>query len=57
MEEAVIAVQEIYRFRRRGVAPDGSVLGDFEPTGIRPAFTERLRLAGVEFGATIFAER
>jgi pilus assembly protein CpaF len=57
MEEAVIAVQEIYRFRRRGVAPDGAVLGDFEPTGIRPAFTERLRLAGVEFGATIFSDR
>jgi len=57
MEEAVIAVQEIYRFRRRGVAPDGSVLGDFEPTGIRPAFTERLRLAGVEFGAAIFSDR
>jgi pilus assembly protein CpaF len=52
----VIAVQEIYRFRRRGVAPDGTVLGDFEPTGIRPAFTERLRLAGVEFGATIFSD-
>jgi len=57
MEEAVIAMQEIYRFRRRGVAPDGTVLGDFEPTGIRPAFTERLRLAGVEFGATIFSDR
>jgi pilus assembly protein CpaF len=57
MEEAVIAVQEIYRFRRRGVAPDGTVLGDFEPTGIRPAFTERLRLAGVEFGTSIFSDR
>jgi len=56
MEEAVIAVQEIYRFRRRGVAADGTVLGDFEPTGIRPAFTERLRLAGVEFGAATFSE-
>ena len=56
MEEAVIAVQEIYRFRRRGVAADGKVLGDFEPTGIRPAFTERLRLAGVEFSPTIFSD-
>ena len=56
MEEAVISVQEIYRFRRRGIAADGAVLGDFEPTGIRPAFTERLRLAGVEFGPTIFSD-
>ena len=57
MEESVTALQEIYRFRRRGVGPDGTVLGDFEPTGIRPAFTERLHLAGVEFGTDLFAER
>lgn len=56
MEESVIAIQEIYRFRRRGIAADGTVLGDFEPTGIRPAFTERLRLAGVEFATDMFTE-
>jgi pilus assembly protein CpaF len=54
MEESVTAVQEIYRFHRRGVAPDGTVIGDFEPTGIRPVFTERLRLAGVELGSHVF---
>lgn len=56
MEGPVIATQEIYRFRRRGIAPDGRVIGDFEPTGIRPAFIERLSVAGVEVEPEIFAE-
>ena len=31
MESAVTATQEIYRFHRKGIAPDGSVIGAFEP--------------------------
>ena len=38
MEGPVTATQEIYRFRRRGISPEGAVIGEFEPTGIRPAF-------------------
>jgi pilus assembly protein CpaF len=57
MEESVISVQEIYRFHRRGLAADGTVLGVFEATGIRPAFSERLYLAGVEMDADAFSER
>jgi hypothetical protein len=30
------------------VAPDGTVVGQFEPTGIRPMFADRLKVAGVE---------
>ncbi len=54
MEGDVISSQEIWRYRRRGIGGDGRVLGDFEPTGIRPAFSERLRVAGVELPATMF---
>ncbi|HEU4643168.1 MAG TPA: CpaF family protein [Gemmatimonadaceae bacterium] len=54
MEGDVIATQEIYRFRRRGISPDGRIIGGFEATGIRPVFTERLRLAGVELPAAFF---
>jgi pilus assembly protein CpaF len=56
MEVDVIATQEIYSFRRRGVTPDGVVLGDFGPTGVRPAFMDRLRLAGVELPFSTFVE-
>jgi len=57
MEEAVTSIQEIYRFRRHGVAPDGTVLGNFEPTGIRPTFMSRLALAGVNIDDHRFMER
>jgi pilus assembly protein CpaF len=50
----VIATQEIYRFHRRGISPDGYVLGQFEGTGIRPVFAERLRTAGVALPDQMF---
>ena len=56
MEGQVTATQEIYRFRRQGIAPDGKVMGVFEATGIRPQFTERLQVAGVDLPITMFAE-
>ncbi len=57
MEGEIITMQEIYRFRRRGVSPEGKVVGQFEATGVRPAFVERLQLAGVELPPHLFAER
>jgi hypothetical protein len=33
------------------------VVGQFEATGVRPAFVERLQLAGVELPPHLFAER
>ena len=47
MEGEVITTQEIYRFKRRGIAAGGEVVGQFESTGIRPKFLERLAVAGV----------
>jgi pilus assembly protein CpaF len=54
MEGEVISTQEIWRYRRRGIGGDGRVLGNFEATGIRPTFTERLRVAGVELPPLMF---
>jgi pilus assembly protein CpaF len=48
MEGDVITTQEIYRYQRRGIGPDGMVVGQFETTGIRPHFVERLKVAGVD---------
>ncbi|MGK2962502.1 MAG: CpaF family protein [Gemmatimonadaceae bacterium] len=56
MEGPVTATQEIFRFRRKGIAPDGTVLGDFETTGVRPTFMDRLRVSGIEIPADMFAE-
>jgi pilus assembly protein CpaF len=56
MEGPVTATQEIFRYRRRGITPEGQVIGDFETTGVRPTFMERLRVAGVEISNDLFAE-
>ena len=54
MEGDVITTQEIYRFHRRGISPEGQVLGQFESTGIRPKFLERLATAGAALPGDFF---
>ena len=55
MEDEVISMQEIYRFRRRGREKDGSIIGDFETTGVRPRFMELFTTRGITVPATQFA--
>ena len=55
MESDVITTQEIFRYRRRGVADDGTVLGNFESTGIRPLFMEAILARGISLPAETFA--
>lgn len=55
MEEDVISMQEVFRFRRRGRGANGEVLGDFEATGVRPRFIELLTSRGLELPLEIFA--
>jgi pilus assembly protein CpaF len=57
MEGEIITTQEIFRYRKRGVAPDGSVMGDFTPTGVRPTFVDKLKVAGLEVPLTLFESR
>jgi pilus assembly protein CpaF len=54
MEGDVLTTQEVYRFRRRGITAEGQVVGQFEATGVRPLFVERLKVAGVELPAQMF---
>ena len=54
MEGEVITTQEVYRFKRRGVTPEGRIIGAFEATGVRPTFTDRLRVSGIELPSRMF---
>jgi pilus assembly protein CpaF len=54
MENEVISMHEIFSFVRRGIGPNGKVVGTFRPTGIRPKFMEKLRVAGILLPAEIF---
>ena len=46
MEENVISMQEIFTFNKKGIGPDGKVIGVFKPSRIRPRFLEQLRVVG-----------
>ena len=50
LEESVISMSEILNFVRRGITPEGRVVGTFQPSGIRPRFLDRLRVAGIDCG-------
>ncbi len=54
MEENVISMQEIFSFQKKGIGPDGKVIGAFVPTHIRPRFLERLRVAGIFLPPALF---
>jgi pilus assembly protein CpaF len=56
MEENVISMQEIYTFTRKGVGPDGKVIGVFQPSHIRPKFLERLRMSGIFLSPGLFEQ-
>lgn len=54
MEENVISMHEIFSFQRKGIGPDGKVIGAFQPSRIRPKFLERLRVSGIMLPASMF---
>ena len=54
MEENIICMQEIFNFTRKGIGPDGKVIGAFQPTRIRPRFLDRLRTAGINLPPSLF---
>ena len=54
MEENVISMQEIFAFQKKGIGPNGKVLGVFKPSGIRPRFLEQLRTAGIFLPPSLF---
>jgi pilus assembly protein CpaF len=56
MEENIISMQEIFNFTKKGIGPDGKVVGAFMPTRIRPKFLERLRIAGVILPPSLFEQ-
>jgi pilus assembly protein CpaF len=54
MEGDVVTMQDIFVFRKRGIREAGEVLGDFAPTGIRPKFSERLLVSGIQLPSNLF---
>lgn len=54
MEGDVVTSQEIFYFHRNGIDSNGMVTGKFQPTGIRPMLSEKLKTYGIELGESLF---
>jgi pilus assembly protein CpaF len=54
MEENIISMQDIFTFQKRGIGPNGKVIGTFKPTRIRPRFLDRLQVAGIQLPTAMF---
>ncbi len=56
MEGEVVTLQDIFVFEKRGMTPEGKVVGRFAATGIRPKFYEKLLAAGIRLRPDLFDE-
>jgi pilus assembly protein CpaF len=54
MEGEVITMSDIFKFEQTGLGPDGKILGQLKPTGLRPMFTPRLEVVGYKLRGEIF---
>ena len=55
MEGDTIVMTDIFKFEQTGVSPEGTILGQFKPTGIRPMFSPRLESVGYRLSAELFS--
>ncbi len=54
MEGEVISMQEVFRYERLGVEPNGKIIGRFNATGVRSYYSERFRQWGYDLPASIY---
>jgi pilus assembly protein CpaF len=54
MEGETITLQDIFLFKLEHVDEDGHVRGSMQPTGVRPGFTNRFKMAGIELPNHLF---
>jgi pilus assembly protein CpaF len=54
MEGEVISMQEIFRYERLGVEPNGKIIGRFNATGVRSHYSERFRQWGFDLPASLY---
>ncbi|RYH06547.1 CpaF family protein [Tropicimonas sp. IMCC6043] len=54
MEGEVISMQEVFRYERLGLAPDGKIIGRFNATGVRSYYSDRFKQWGYDLPAAIY---
>ena len=54
MEGDVISMQEVFRYERLGLEPNGKIIGRFNATGVRSYYAERFKQWGYDLPAEIY---
>jgi pilus assembly protein CpaF len=54
MEGDTIVMQDIFVYKRKGVASDGTILGNFSATGVRPRFLDKFKVSGIDVSGHTF---
>jgi len=57
MEQDMIIMQDVFRYKQLGIDQNGRAHGQFEATGVRPSFVGRLESAGIKLPTNLFQER
>src|SRR5215813_6976527 len=57
MEQDMIIMQEIFKYKQLGIDQNGRSYGQFEATGVRPSFVHRLEASGIKLPTNLFQER
>jgi pilus assembly protein CpaF len=57
MEGNVITTQDIFTFEQTGIDDQGRVTGQFQATGVRPAFAAKLTRSGIQLPPELFRYR
>ena len=54
MEGDVITTQEIFSYERTGTAADGTVIGHFKASGVRPKMAQKIETYGIRLPDNMF---
>ena len=57
MEQDMIIMQDVFRYKQLGIDQNGRAFGQFEATGVRPSFINRLEASGIKLPTNLFQER
>jgi pilus assembly protein CpaF len=54
MEGDTVVLQDIFKLNIKGKTPDGKIMAEIQPTGVRPKFTTRLEAHGFKLPPSVF---
>ncbi len=54
MEGDIISMQEVFKYQRTGLGPDGKIIGHFTATGVRSNYSDRFKAWGYDLPPSIY---